>query len=203
MDRKTHWQGEYTAKTDDELSWYQSEPQPSLDMIIAASWGQGRVIDVGGGSSRLAERLLDNGFETVAVLDISNAALDRVKLKLGDRAAQVRWIVADVTTATGLGQFDVWHDRAVFHFLTDPCDRARYVQLAHETLIVGGHLIIGTFALDGPAKCSGLDVVRYSAASLFAELGHGFEIERELRHIYLTPREKAQPFIYVVFRRGG
>ncbi len=202
MDRKTHWQGVYSSKSDDELSWHQPDPQPSLDLIIEAAGVTGRVIDVGGGSSSLAAKLLDNGFKKVAVLDISTAALDRARLKLGARAGRVEWIVADVTTAGGLGEFDVWHDRAVFHFLTEAVDRAKYVQLVLDTLVVGGHLIIGTFAFDGPARCSGLDVVRYDASSLCSELGDGFELIRELGHIHLTPGGKPQPFVYGVFRRG-
>ena len=200
MDRKTHWQGVYSSKSDDELSWHQPDPQPSLNLIIEASGGTGRVIDVGGGSSSLAEKLLDNGFKTVAVLDISTAALDRARLKLGARTG-VEWIVADVTTAGGRGEFDVWHDRAVFHFLTDPGDRAKYVQLVLNTLVVGGHLIMGTFALDGPARCSGLDVVRYDASSLGAVLGERFELVRELRHIHPAPGGKPQAFSYGLFRR--
>jgi SAM-dependent methyltransferase len=202
MDRKTHWQAVYAGKPDDELSWYQADPQPSLDLILAASGGRGRVIDVGGGSSILVDRLLEARFEKVAVLDISVAAIERSKSRLGERAGQVQWIVADVTHYGDLGQFDVWHDRAAFHFLTDPAERKRYGRLVRKTLPVGGHLIVGTFAADGPEKCSGLEVCRYDARSLAEELGAGFELLRKLTETHVTPWGKPQAFLYCVFRRS-
>lgn len=126
MDPRTHWQNVYGSKSDRELSWFQEDPQPSLGLILEACNGAGRVIDVGGGSSRLVDHLLDHPFDRLAVLDVSAAALDRAKSRLGSRTGRVEWIEADVTAMPDLGQFDVWHDRAVFHFLTEPRDRERY-----------------------------------------------------------------------------
>ena len=136
----------------------------------------GRIIDVGGGASVLVDRLLDRPFEEIAVLDISETALGKAKSRLGERAERVEWIVADVTEATDLGTFDVWHDRAVFHFLTDAADRRKYVELARRTVPGGGHLIIASFADDGPKRCSDLDVCRYNAETMAAELGEGFSL---------------------------
>jgi len=201
MDRKVHWEGVYTAKREREVSWFQEDPALSLELIRAVSPARGRVIDVGGGASALVDRLLDSGFEHVAVLDISRSALDKARARLDERANAVRWIEADVTMAEDLGEFDVWHDRAVFHFLTHPADRQRYVKLARRSISPGGHLIIASFAGDGPKRCSGLDVCRYNAASLAAGLGEGFSLVREARETHLTPWGSPQAFFYGVFRR--
>jgi SAM-dependent methyltransferase len=160
MDRKAHWEGIYSSKSEQEVSWFQPDPSRSLELIRAALPEGGRVIDVGGGMSRLVDRLLDAGFARVSVLDISLAALNAAQLRLGERASSVQWIESDVTTAEHVGELDVWHDRAVFHFLTDPADRRRYVELAERSLSPGGALILATFARDGPTQCSGLDVCR-------------------------------------------
>lgn len=126
MDARAHWEGVYGSKADTELSWPQSEPRLSMQLILDATQGRGRIIDVGGGSSILVDKLLEQSFERIAVLDISRAALERSKARLGERAARAEWIEADITKVEGVGQFDLWHDRAVFHFLTDPNDRKRY-----------------------------------------------------------------------------
>jgi len=160
------------------------------------------VIDVGGGTSVLADRLLDAGY-AVTVLDISQAALDRARQRLGARASQVRWIAADVTAAGDLGSFDIWHDRAVFHFLTDPVDRREYIALAEGSVRIGGHLVMGTFALDGPEKCSGLPVERYDAKKLAAELGTGFTLKTALHETHMTPWGKPQQFSFAVFERAN
>jgi SAM-dependent methyltransferase len=159
------------------------------------------VIDVGGGTSLLAQRLLDAGHNNVSVLDISPAALDRAPSRLGDRASLVRWVVADVTKSHDLGTFDVWHDRAVFHFLTAPADRLKYATLLRRTVPPGGHAVIATFAPDGPTQCSGLDVVRYDGASLAAQLGRGFALLKSVPETHLTSWGKPQSFQYAVFRR--
>jgi ubiquinone/menaquinone biosynthesis C-methylase UbiE len=150
-DRKRHWEAVYSTRAESELSWFQSDPGLSLDLIrtIAPAAG-GRIIDVGGGTSVLVDRLLDLPFETIAVLDISETALKRARSRLGQRAERVEWIAADVTEIKDLGTFDAWHDRAVFHFLTDAGDRRRYVELARRTVPQGGHLIVATFADEGP-----------------------------------------------------
>ena len=201
MNRKEHCDAVYTTKAATGVSWYQPEPQVSLDLIEMASPAHGRVIDVGGGASLLADRLLDAKFQKVAVLDISAVALDRAKARLGERAKSVEWIAADVTSGLDLGEFDVWHDRAVFHFLTDEGDRRTYVELASRTLPSGGHLIVGTFALDGPPKCSGLEVCRYDVATLGEELAPEFSLVRQIGHTHTTPAGKLQKFFFGLFRR--
>jgi SAM-dependent methyltransferase len=172
IDRKAHWDGVYSTRGETGVSWYQAEPRLSLDLIgSVAPAPHGRIIDVGGGASLLVDRLLERPFEKIAVLDISETALSRARSRLGERACRVVWIVADVTTVEALGTFDIWHDRAVFHFLTDTHDRRKYVDLALRTIPAGGHLIIASFADEGPKRCSDLDVCRYNAETMGAELG--------------------------------
>jgi SAM-dependent methyltransferase len=199
MTSRSHWESIYEGKGDTELSWTQPEPRTSLALVAAARRG-GSVIDVGGGTAVLADRLLDAGYE-VAVLDISQAAIDRARARLGVRSGQVRWFVADVTSAPHLGTFDVWHDRAVFHFLTEPAARAAYAAVMSRTVPVGGHAVIATFALDGPEQCSGLPVRRYAAASLAQELGDGYELVKSVNDPHVTPWGKSQSFQYSLFRR--
>jgi SAM-dependent methyltransferase len=200
--RKEQWEAVYQSKGETGVSWYQSEPRLSLELIRSvAPPARGRIIDVGGGASILIDRLLDLPFERIAVLDISETALSKSRSRLGERASRVEWIVADVTEAESLGTFDVWHDRAVFHFLTDAADRRKYVELARRTVPVGGHLIIATFADDGPKRCSDLDVCRYNARSLASELGEGFSLVREAKETHRTPWGSSQAFFYGIFRR--
>jgi len=201
MDRKAHWENVYGSKAEAEVSWYQPDPELSMKLILEVCPPQGKVIDVGGGASLLVDRLLAEGFVQPAVLDISGTALAKAKQRLGAKAQRVRWLVADVTETTDIGHFDVWHDRAVFHFLTTPEERRGYVRLASKSLIRGGHLILATFALDGPARCSNLEVCRYDAKSALAELGSAFEIMKDLRETHLTPNGKTQQFFYGMFRR--
>jgi 2-polyprenyl-3-methyl-5-hydroxy-6-metoxy-1,4-benzoquinol methylase len=202
MDPKTHWEGVYTTKTADEVGWYKPSFDVSLNLIAEACPGRSaRVIDVGGGASLLVDNLLAHGYEQVAVLDIAAPALEQAKQRLADKAASVQWIVADVREANNLGQFDVWHDRAVFHFLVDAVDRQRYAALAKRTVPVGGHLIIATFSPTGPEKCSGLNTCRYSSRSLAAELGDGFQLIKEVPEVHTTPRGKSQSFVYAMLLR--
>jgi SAM-dependent methyltransferase len=177
------------------------QPDPRLSLfLIAEVCPVGRMIDVGGGTSQLAGKLLDRGY-SVTVLDISESAVSHAQERLGSRAAMIRWIVADITASPDLGNFDVWHDRAVFHFLTNPADRAAYVTLLARTVPVGGHAVIATFAPDGPGKCSGLDVRRYSGETLHAELGANWELLKTVPEMHITPDGKPQSFQYSVFRR--
>lgn len=200
--RKTHWETVYAIRAETQVSWYQDDPKLSLELIDAFAPEQGgRIIDIGGGASVLVDRLLERPFEKVAVLDISETALEKARARLGDRGDRVDWIAADVTTVDSLGSFDLWHDRAVFHFLTDAGDRSAYVDLARRTIPPGGHLILATFAKDGPTQCSNLDVCRYDAEALDAELGDAFERVREARELHQTPSGASQSFIYAVFRR--
>lgn len=201
-DRKTHWERVYSTKAETGVSWHQDEPRLSLELIEAVAPAEGgRIIDVGGGASVLVDRLLELPFREIAVLDLSETALGKAKARLGGRAERVRWIVADVTEAPELGTFDVWHDRAVFHFLTDAEDRRSYVELARKTVPGGGHLVMATFADDGPKRCSDLDVCRYNARSLASELGEGFSLVREAGETHTTPWGSTQAFLYAVFRR--
>ena len=194
-----HWETVYASKSDAELSWTQAEPATSL-ALIAEACSADSVIDVGGGTSPLAGRLLDRGY-AVTVLDISQAAIDRARERLGTRASGVEWIVADVTAGPDLGNFDVWHDRAVFHFLTAAADRAAYVALLTRTVTKGGHAVIATFAPDGPEKCSGLEVRRYDGNTLAAELGSRFRLLKSVRELHRTPWNAPQSFQYSLFER--
>jgi SAM-dependent methyltransferase len=199
---KRHWERIYSTKAESAVSWYQAEPRLSLELIQSVSpTAGGRIIDVGGGASVLVDKLLDFPFDEIAVLDISETALRKARARLGGRASRVRWVVADVTQEPDLGSFDVWHDRAAFHFLTDADDRKRYVDLARKTVPVGGHLVIASFADDGPKRGSDLDVRRYNARSLEAELGEGFLLNRQARETHSTPWGSPQAFIYGVFAR--
>ena len=200
--RKEHWEQVYSTRGETGVSWYQREPTLSLELIRSvAPAAQGRIIDVGGGASVLVDRLLDLGFETVAVLDISGTALETARARLGRRSGAVRWIEADVTKAGGIGTYDIWHDRAVFHFLTDAADRSRYVELARRTVPVGGHLIVATFADDGPKRCSDLDVCRYNPGSLASALGEGFSLVGNAGETHTTPWGSEQAFTYGIFMR--
>ena len=202
MDLHEHWEQVYLERSDEEFSWYQADPVPSLEMIRSASSDPGRrIIDVGGGSSLLVDHLLEERTGPVTVLDISETALARSQERLGDRAGRVTWVAADVTSVEVLDTFDVWHDRAIFHFLIDAADRARYAELALRSVDSGGTIIIATFAPDGPERCSGLLVRRHDSASVQAVLGSDVELVRSVRTTHMTPARVAQPFIYSMFRR--
>jgi trans-aconitate methyltransferase len=202
--RKTHWETVYTTKAENEVSWFQENPAPSLELIdLARPTPETAIIDIGGGASRLVDSLVMRGFRSVAVLDVSEAALDVAKTRLGDRAGEVQWIVADVTKWAPTQTFDIWHDRAAFHFLVDPADRAAYISRMKQAVRPGGHVIIGTFAIDGPEKCSGLPVNRYDAAGLARELDEGFVPVAARRHDHATPWNSEQRFQFCVFRRAS
>lgn len=208
MDRQQHWQHVYETKADDQLSWFQSQPTSSLALIRTIDPAPASAIDIGGGQSALAGVLLNNGIARVAVLDISAAAIDRAKARLAQSADRVRWIVADVLEAAAprlrdLGTFDLWHDRAVFHFVTEPDDRRRYAETAAATVRPGGHAVIATFAPTGPEKCSGLPVQRYDANALAAEFAPGFTLVRAEPETHTTPWGKGQDFTCVLLRRGS
>jgi SAM-dependent methyltransferase len=196
MSAQEYWESVYASKGDQDLSWTQPEPRTSLSLIGEVCLA-GRVIDVGGGTSLLAERLLGRGY-SVAVLDISQTAIDRARNRFGAGASQIHWIVGDVTDHPDLGSFDVWHDRAVFHFL--PADRAAYTALLARTVPAGGCALIATFALDGPEACSGLEVRRYGGQSLAAELGRQFELLKCIPEMHVTPGGGRQSFQYSLFR---
>jgi SAM-dependent methyltransferase len=201
-DRKAHWERVYAAKAETEVSWFQADPAPSLEALArVGAERSAAIIDVGGGASRLVDRLVEQGFEDVTVLDLSAAALEAAKARLGEAAGKVRWIVADATEWTPARTFDVWHDRAAFHFLVDPDDQASYVERLRRALRPGGFAIIATFALDGPEKCSGLPVARRDAESLCAALGPGFVLVETRRCDHRTPSGAIQHFQFSAFRR--
>jgi SAM-dependent methyltransferase len=201
-ERQAHWENVYTTKAEDEVSWFQEKPTNWLEFIHASGVGKNAaIIDVGGGEARLVDVLLDEGYTDIAILDLSEKALAVTKARLGHSAAQVRWIVADVTSWEPERTYDLWHDRAAFHFLTEPADRDAYVARLLKALRPGGHLIIGTFALDGPQRCSGLPVVRYNAMSLGQTLGPSFELVETQNHEHHTPMDRIQRFQFSWFRR--
>jgi SAM-dependent methyltransferase len=201
--RGAHWENVYRTKGERELSWFQEIPSISWELIRSAgATRHSAVVDIGGGASRLVDALVDEGFEDVTVLDLSESALAAAKTRLGPTAAGVTWIVADVARWKPLQRYDVWHDRAAFHFLTDEADRIAYVECLREALRPGGYAIIATFALDGPERCSGLPVVRYDAASLGKVLGDVFNLVETRRHDHHTPMGSTQRFQFSMFRRG-
>jgi SAM-dependent methyltransferase len=199
---RAHWQNVYTKKGENEVSWFQENPAPSLELIAqVGATPASAIIDIGGGASRLVDNLIDRDFEDVTVLDLSEAALEAAKSRLGSRAARVHWTVADATVWEPLKAYDIWHDRAAFHFLTEDPDRAAYVARLERGLKVGGYAIIATFALDGPERCSGLPVVRYDPVSLGQILGPEFKVVDSRRHVHATPWGTEQSFQFSVFRR--
>ncbi|MCS6786081.1 MAG: class I SAM-dependent methyltransferase [Thiobacillaceae bacterium] len=204
MDVKAHWETVYTRKAPTEVSWFQPHAERSLGLIrLARVTPAARIIDVGGGASTLVDDLLAAGYRDVTVLDVAAHALAAARERLGARAAEVRWIEADVLTV-GLPRhgYDVWHDRAVFHFLTDPADRQRYVRQVLHAVRPGGIVIVATFAPDGPERCSGLPVVRYDPQGLHAEFGAPFELIMHEREAHHTPAGAVQQFIYCLCRKA-
>jgi len=202
---KDHWEAVYTTTKDEaDVSWFQDSPVPSLELIEQTRPSKdAAIIDVGGGASRLADGLLERGFRRVTVLDISAAALDLAALRLGRRASEVQWIVDDVTAWEPAQRFDIWHDRAAFHFLVEAADRAAYIARLKQALVPGGYAIIGSFATDGPETCSGLPVHRYDAAGLARELGEDFALVDSRPHDHATPWNAQQRFQFSMFRRRG
>ncbi|MBW2198498.1 MAG: class I SAM-dependent methyltransferase [Deltaproteobacteria bacterium] len=201
-DRKKHWERVYKKNKPGELGWYQDCPEMSLKFITATGVGvNGNIIDVGGGTSKLAGILLDQGYMKLTVLDISGSSIEKAKLQHGEKSKQITWIEADVTKFNFIESFDIWHDRAVFHFLTDAIDRRRYVDSLNQALKPGGHLIISTFGLKAPPKCSGLKVVRYSAATLHNEFGDNFLMAETFDEVHDTPSKVQQNFIYCRFTK--
>ena len=202
FNRQNHWQNVYTEKGEFQVSWFQERPAVSLQLLEAIGVKPGStIIDIGGGASRLVDALLEKGYRDVTVLDLSESAVSIAKARLGQAAAAANWVVADVTQWEPQRNYDLWHDRAAFHFLTGAPDRAAYVDRLNKALRPGGHAIIGTFALDGPERCSGLPVVRYDAAQLSTTLGSSFELVEQHRDDHKTPWGAVQHFQFSVFRR--
>jgi SAM-dependent methyltransferase len=197
-----HWENVYSSRAADEVSWYQSRPELSLDMLRRCVPGpESSIIDIGGGDSTLADHLLASGYRKVTVLDISASALERAKHRLGPRADEVTWLVEDVTRFEAREAYDVWHDRAAFHFLTDADLIERYLSAMRGAVKPGGAALIATFSEQGPAKCSGLNVRRYSERSMAEAMAEGFEKQYCISTDHITPKGVRQNFIFCLFRR--
>ncbi len=207
-DRTTHWNDIYRRKAEAELSWHQDDPAGSLDLIAGAGIGSDRaVIDIGGGTSRLAGALIGRGFADVTVLDLSAVAIaaarDRLEAAGPPGAQAVHWITADITRWQPARRYDLWHDRAVFHFLVEAAARAAYLDRLDRALASRGHALIATFAPDGPDRCSGLPVLRYSPDDLARTLGPGYQLLAGRRYLHRTPWGSGQSFQYSLFRKAG
>jgi ubiquinone/menaquinone biosynthesis C-methylase UbiE len=205
MKPEEHWNHVYETKTSDSVSWFQEHAEQSLRLIRATGMPtSASIIDVGGGASTLADDLLMNGYRTLSVLDLSAKALAAAQQRLGPRASEVHWIEADITrVALPAHAYDIWHDRAVFHFLTAPEQRRAYVDTVLRAVKPGGHVIVATFAEDGPTQCSGLPVMRYSADGLHSEFGAPFTLLQHEREEHLTPSGSVQRFVYCYCRKNN
>lgn len=203
MERKSHWENVYTTKQPTEVSWYQAHAEKSLELIAHTKIGEAaQIIDVGGGASTLVDDLLARNFQNITVLDISAAAIEKAQVRLGEQAQKVTWLEADITQVSLPNhRYDVWHDRAVFHFLTEAEDRRKYISALYGSLKPNGYVIIATFAPDGPLRCSGLDVVRYSPNELHTEFGDEFHLVDSFSEEHPTPFVTTQMFIYCLCQR--
>jgi len=197
VDRRQHWEKVYGNRETDQVSWFQPHAGSSLRLIEGCAGKDAHIIDVGGGASVLVDDLLDAGYRNLTVLDLAESALAASHARLGTRAQSVRWIAADITRADlPAARYDVWHDRAVFHFLTDPADRARYVAQVLKSVKSGGHVIVAAFGPGGPLQCSGLDVMRYDPEALHAEFGAPFRLLGHEIETHHTPSGQEQEFVY-------
>jgi SAM-dependent methyltransferase len=203
--RSSHWDAVYRSKGEQQLSWHQDAPGLSLDLIRRRIARGATVLDIGGGTSRLAAQLSTELGVQASVLDLSAAALERARERAGTAASSIRWLVGDVCGEPWpiRGAYDLWHDRAVFHFLTEPAQRRIYLERALEHVRPGGFAVLATFALDGPEQCSALAVQRYDASSLAACFAPGFELVEAARETHTTPWGGEQPFTYVVLQRAA
>lgn len=200
--RKNHWEKIYETKQPNEVSWTQEVPKTSLDFIHGFNLPKSaRIIDIGGGDSRLVDFLLGEGFEHITILDISSKALERGKKRLGDRANKVTWIVSDITEFSPDITYDLWHDRATFHFLTTDGQIIRYLSTARKAVKPDGYITIGTISTNGPKRCSGLDIKRYSEETLTEQLNRGFEKISCITEDHTTPFNTIQNFLFCSFRR--
>lgn len=199
-DNKNHWEKVYETKNPDQVSWTQEVPKTSLDFINSFKLEKSaKIIDIGGGDSNLVDHLLDAGFENITVLDISAKALEKVQKRLGEKAKKVSWIVSDITEFKPDTTYDVWHDRAAFHFLTSAEQIEKYQEIVSNS--VDGYLIIGTFSENGPLKCSGLDITQYNQEKLTTEFSEKFQKISCLTEDHKTPFDTFQSFLFCSFRR--
>jgi len=200
LDRKKHWETVYETKNPDQVSWTQETPKTSLEFIHSFGLNKtAKIIDIGGGDSKLVDYLLDEGFENITVLDISAKSLEKAKNRLGEKSNKVNWIVSDITEFEPNMTFDVWHDRATFHFLTKTDQIKKYMNIARNS--VSGFLTIGTFSKNGPEKCSGLEIKQYNEEQLTAELKNGFDKIKCVTEDHLTPFETTQNFLFCSFKK--
>lgn len=200
LNRKQHWETVYEHKQPHEVSWTQEVPRTSLDFIHGFNLSKtAKIIDIGGGDSKLVDFLLQEGFENITVLDISENALDRAKKRLGANATKVNWIVSDITEFEPHNSYDFWHDRATFHFLSKPEQIARYISIANNA--VSSYLTIGTFSENGPKKCSGLEIKQYTETKLQSELSIAFDKIRCITEDHITPFNTTQNFLFCSFRK--
>lgn len=203
MDSQDHWNSIYKAKAPEQLSWTQEVPATSLDFVHGFDLPKSaRIIDIGGGDSRLVDYLLEEGYTNVTVLDLSTEALLRAQQRLGEKSKYVQWIVADVTAFQPNGEYDLWHDRAAFHFLTTEPQVTAYLTIARGAVHPGGYAVIGTFSDNGPEKCSGLPVRQYSEQDLTQELRKGFQKIKCITEDHRTPFDTIQNFLFCSFKRA-
>lgn len=202
FNRKTHWEDIYGSKAITEVSWYESKPLTSLSLITEAKRSkEAKIIDVGGGDGFLVDCLLDLGYKNLTVLDISSKAIERAKIRLKNRASQVQWIISDITSFQPSQKFDLWHDRAAFHFLTTDEEINKYIEIASEAISRGGTLILGTFSLTGPLKCSGIEIKRYDINMIQQKFQNTFELENSFQIDHPTPFGTEQNFLFCRFVR--
>lgn len=199
-DNKNHWENVYETKNPDQVSWTQKKPQTSLDFINSFGLGkEAKIIDIGGGDSNLVDFLLEEGYENITVLDISAKALEKAKQRLGNKADKVKWIATDITAFQPTEAYDIWHDRAAFHFLTTPEQVSKYIDIATKNIT--GYLILGTFSKNGPTKCSGLDIQQYDEKSLSENFKKDFEKIQCITEDHTTPFQTTQNFIFCSFKK--
>ena len=202
MNKKQHWETIYETKELENVSWYQPKPQTSIDLIEKHTKSKGNsIIDIGGGDSFLAENLLDLGYTNITVLDISKAAVDRAKVRMGERASKINWVVSDILEFNLSMTFDIWHDRAAFHFLNQKDEVEKYVATAKDSISENGVLVIGTFSNDGPLKCSGIEITQYSEETLEQTFTAGFELISTFRLDHPTPFDTTQNFVFGEFKK--
>ncbi len=202
MSNKDHWEKVYGSKASEAVSWYAPHLETSLKLIHQASANKNSaIIDIGGGESTLVDDLITEGYQDISVLDISQKAIDVAKERLGKSADMVHWYCADINQATlPQNYFEVWHDRAVFHFLTEEYQRVKYIEQVTQSVRHGGYVIMSTFGPEGPEKCSGLDVVRYDSEKLHGQFGKGFKLIDSSTEIHKTPMNTTQQFLYCFYR---
>lgn len=203
FNRKEHWENIYQTKSMDEVSWYQPKPETSLDLVEKFNLPKtAKIIDVGCGDSFFVDYLLELGFQNITVLDISEAAIDRAKTRLGEKAILVEWIIEDVANFQPAEKYDFWHDRAAFHFLTDEEDVEKYVDTVSKYVENEGFLVVGTFSEQGPKKCSGIDITQYSENSLKKIFDQDFENIKCFTIDHKTPFDTIQNFVFCSFRKS-